>query len=53
MLERILYPNYETFMALRPRGTEITRGIDWTRMGVARTGREAGTTIPPPPAATQ
>ena len=52
-LERILYRNYEAFMALRPRGTEIARDIDWTRMGVARTGREAGTTIPPPPADAQ
>jgi len=52
-LERILYRNYEAFMALRPRGTEITRDIDWSRMGVARTGRAAGTAIPPPPAAAQ
>ncbi len=27
-LERILYRNYEAFMAVRPRGTEITRDID-------------------------
>ncbi len=40
-------------MALRPRGTEITRDIDWTRMGVARTGREEGTTIPPARGGTQ
>ncbi len=46
-LEGILYRNYDAFMALRPRGTEITRDIDWTRMGVAKTGRAAGTTIPP------
>lgn len=46
VLERILYRNYETFMASRPRGTVITRDVDWARMGVARTGREAGTTIP-------
>lgn len=52
-LERILYRNYEAFMALRPRGTEITRDIDWTRMGVARTDREEGTTIPPARADTQ
>jgi len=52
-LERILYRNYEDFMAARPRGTRITRAIDWSRMGVARTGREAGTAIPPPPAGAQ
>ncbi len=52
-LERILYRNYEASMALRPRGTEITRDIDWTRMGVTRTGREEGTTIPPARAGTQ
>lgn len=46
VLERILYRNYETFVASRPRGTVITRDVDWARMGVARTGREAGTTIP-------
>ena len=46
-LERILYRNYESFMALRPQDTEITRDIDWTRMGVAKTSRTAGTTIPP------
>jgi predicted TIM-barrel fold metal-dependent hydrolase len=52
-LERILYRNYEEFMAARPRGTRITRAIDWTRMGVAKTGRKPGTTIPPPPAGVQ
>ncbi len=49
-LEGILHRNYEAFMASRPRGTKITREIDWTRMGVAKTGRAAGTTMPPPPA---
>ncbi|MDJ0864538.1 MAG: amidohydrolase family protein [Myxococcota bacterium] len=53
ILEGILYRNYETFMALRPRGTQITRQIDWTKMGVARTGRKKGTTTPPPPANSQ
>jgi predicted TIM-barrel fold metal-dependent hydrolase len=52
-LERILYRNYEDFMAARPRGTRITRTIDWSRMGVAKTGRKPGTTIPPPPAGAQ
>ncbi len=52
-LERILYRNYEDFMAARPRGTGITRAIDWSNMGVAKTGRKPGTTIPPPPAGAQ
>jgi predicted TIM-barrel fold metal-dependent hydrolase len=52
-LERILYRNYEGFMAARPKGTEITRAIDWSRMGVDRTGRAPGTAIPPPPPAAQ
>jgi hypothetical protein len=51
--ERILYRNYEDFMAARPRGTRITRAIDWSRMGVAKTGRELGTSIPPPAAGAQ
>lgn len=37
ILEGILYRNYEAFMKLRPRGTRITREIDWSRMGVEKT----------------
>jgi predicted TIM-barrel fold metal-dependent hydrolase len=52
-LERILYRNYQDFMAARPVGSRITRAVDWSRMGVDKIGREAGTTIPPPPAEAQ
>ena len=51
LLEGILFRNYQDFRALRPQGTEITRQVDWSRMGVPRTGRSPGTTIPANPAA--
>jgi predicted TIM-barrel fold metal-dependent hydrolase len=46
-LEGVLYRNYTDFMALRPKGTRIVRKIDWTRMGVEKTGRQPGTSLPP------
>lgn len=49
LLERILYRNYEEFTAKRPRGTAITRKINWKRTGVAFTGRSPGEALPPPP----
>ena len=51
-LERILHRNFTEFMAKTPRGTKITRDIDWEQMGVERTGREAGTSVPLDPADT-
>lgn len=48
LLERILYKNFEEFIAKRPRGTRITREIVWTRMGVERTNRQPGQALPPP-----
>jgi predicted TIM-barrel fold metal-dependent hydrolase len=40
LLERVLHRNYEDFMANRPQGTVLTREIDWSRMGAARTRRD-------------
>jgi len=47
LLNRVLYKNYEDFVAKRPRDTKITRKIDWARMNVAPTGRKPGQTFPP------
>ncbi|HPO14938.1 MAG TPA: amidohydrolase family protein [Candidatus Hydrogenedentes bacterium] len=49
LLDRVLYKNYEEFTARRPKGTEITRSIDWGRMNVTPTGRKPGQAFPPPP----
>lgn len=48
LLNRVLYKNYEEFVAKRPKGTEITRSIDWKRMSVTPTGRKPGQAFPPP-----
>jgi predicted TIM-barrel fold metal-dependent hydrolase len=50
LLERILYRNYEALIASRPKGTEITRKINWANLGVVRTRGNDGTSIPTPPA---
>ncbi|HPC16602.1 MAG TPA: amidohydrolase family protein [Candidatus Hydrogenedentes bacterium] len=49
LLERILYKNFQDFTALKPKGTKITRKIDWNRMGVTPINRKPGEAIPPPP----
>jgi predicted TIM-barrel fold metal-dependent hydrolase len=48
LLEGILHRNYRDFMAKRPKGTAITRSIDWSKMGGAPTGRKPGEMLPPP-----
>jgi len=47
LIEGILYKNYESFLASRPRGTQITRRIVWSRMGIPRTNRKPGEMLPP------
>lgn len=49
LLERILYRNFHEFTAKRPKGTPITREIEWKKMGVKFTGRAPGEALPPPP----
>lgn len=49
IVERVLFKNYEEFTARRPRGTEITREIRWSKMNAKRTGREPGQAYPPRP----
>jgi predicted TIM-barrel fold metal-dependent hydrolase len=49
LLERIFHKNYEDLMAAKPHGTEITRQINWKRMGVKQTLRKPGDTFAPPP----
>ena len=49
IVERVLFKNYEEFTAKRPRGTEITREIDWSRMNVTPLKREPGQAFPPLP----
>ena len=49
LLERVLFKNYEDFVAKRPKGTRITRKIKWDRMNVRPTGRRPGQAFPPPP----
>jgi predicted TIM-barrel fold metal-dependent hydrolase len=48
LLEGILYRNYHEFMAKRPKGTRITRSINWSKMGGSPTGRKPGEILPPP-----
>lgn len=49
MIENLLYKNYEQFMALEPEGTQITREINWAKMGRgAKVNRAPGETLPPP-----
>ena len=47
LLERVLYKNYEDFLAARPRDTQITREIIWSRMGIRRANRKSGQMLPP------
>ena len=49
LLERVLHKNYEDFVAKRPKGTRITRGIEWSRMGVKPIKRKPGQAFPPRP----
>jgi len=46
-LSRVLFRNYHEFRASRPRGTKITREIDWERMNVVPVIREPGQAFPP------
>lgn len=46
LLERVMYKNYEEFLARKPRGTRITREIDWSRMNVKPLERTPGQTFP-------
>lgn len=48
LLDRVLYKNFEDLTALKPRGTKITRTIDWGRMGVEPASRKPGEMLPPP-----
>ena len=49
-LNAVLFNNYTVLMATRPSKTQITRTINWDRMGVAHTTRKPGEMIPPPTA---
>ena len=49
LLDNILYANYERFENMRPKGTKITRKINWDAMGVPKLEREPGQTFPAPP----
>ncbi|HIJ64452.1 MAG TPA: amidohydrolase family protein [Candidatus Hydrogenedentes bacterium] len=48
LADRILYKNYEEFIEKRPRGTTITREIDWSKMGVPKIDRKPGEASLPP-----
>jgi len=50
LLERVLYKNYEDFLASKPKNTRITRKINWARMGSAFVKRTPGQAFPPPKA---
>lgn len=49
LLDNVLYKNFEDFRALKPKGTKITRKIDWERMGVDPVDRVPGQIFPPEP----
>ncbi|HNT87789.1 MAG TPA: amidohydrolase family protein [Candidatus Hydrogenedentes bacterium] len=48
LLDDILYRNFHRFMALKPKGTKITREINWGKMNVDRLERAPGQAFPPP-----
>ena len=47
LLDNILYKNYETFIAKKPKNTRITRDLDWSKMGVKKLPRQPGQALPP------
>lgn len=47
LIENILYKNYERFRDARPKGTKITREINWSALGVEYMDREPGQAFPP------
>ncbi len=44
-LEKVLYKNFERFMAMKPRGTQ-TGPIEWKALGIPDTPRPDGTMLP-------
>lgn len=49
LLEKILYRNFEAFMALKPSGTVLSRSPDWSTMRTRPVERGPGEALPPPP----
>ena len=49
ILDNVLYKNFENFEALKPKGTKITRQINWGNMGVELVQRTPGQKFPPEP----
>ncbi len=47
LLANILFKNFIWMQNSKPENTEITRGIDWSRMNQDPTGREQGEIFPP------
>jgi predicted TIM-barrel fold metal-dependent hydrolase len=48
LLDGVLFRNYENFLKKKPKGTTLARAVDFKRMGVTPTGRQAGQVFPPP-----
>lgn len=49
LLDDILYRNFHRFLAKKPKGTQITRDINWERMGIPKEERAPGQAFPPQP----
>ena len=49
-LDAVLFNNYTAMMAARPAKTQITRTIDWNRVGITPITRKPGEMISPPTA---
>jgi predicted TIM-barrel fold metal-dependent hydrolase len=47
IVDRVMFRNFEEFVAKRPAGTTITRAVDWKRMGVKKLERTPGKRRPP------
>lgn len=48
LLENLLYRNYMAFQQRRPRGTTLTRKVEWGRLRVPSVSRAPGEALEPP-----
>lgn len=49
LLENVLYKNYKEFSNAKPKGSALTRSVDWSNMATRPVTRAPGEALPPPP----